>query len=256
MLASVIAYAGSVTYTYDSLNRLIKAEYEDGRVIQYSYDGDGNRTALYDSATPPTTTASPVGGFYNSAQSVTLTCTDFSGSGCDKIYYCTGTNCQPATQYSSPINVSATTTLRFFATDLASNSEGVKTQTYTIDTTAPTTTASPQGGIYNIAQSVTLTCNDGSGSGCDKIYYTTDGTTPTTSSSAYSSPINIAVTTTLKFFAKDIAGNSESVQTQTYYIGTDTSPPTTTASPTGGIYSSVPVQVTLSCNDGSGFGCD
>jgi len=50
---SAIAYAGSVTYTYDGLNRLIKAEYEDGPVIQYTYDAAGNRTATYDSTIPP-----------------------------------------------------------------------------------------------------------------------------------------------------------------------------------------------------------
>ena len=30
ILTSVMTYAGSVTYTYDGLNRLIRAEYEDG----------------------------------------------------------------------------------------------------------------------------------------------------------------------------------------------------------------------------------
>ena len=61
MFASVIAYAGSVTYTYDGLNRLIKAEYEDGRIVQYTYDAAGNRTATYDSTTTPITTADPPG---------------------------------------------------------------------------------------------------------------------------------------------------------------------------------------------------
>jgi YD repeat-containing protein len=89
MFTSVMAYAGSVTYTYDGLNRLIQAEYEDGTVIQYTYDGAGNRTALYLNTTPPVTSASPPGGTYYSAQSVTLTCTDLSGAGCDKTYYAT-----------------------------------------------------------------------------------------------------------------------------------------------------------------------
>ena len=89
------------------------------------------------------------------------------------------------------------------------------------DTTPPTTTASPPGGTNNTAQSVTLTCNDGTGSGCDKIYYTTDGNDPTTSSTVYSSPINISVTATLKFFAKDLAGNSEAIKTETYTISTN-----------------------------------
>jgi hypothetical protein len=86
------------------------------------------------------------------------------------------------------------------------------------DTTPPVTTASPPGGIYNTEQTVTLTCNDGTGSGCDKIYYSTDGTTPTTSSPVYSSPINISVTTILQFFAKDLASNSEAVKSETYTI--------------------------------------
>ena len=46
MFALVIAYAGSVTYTYDAA---------------------GNRTVLYDSAASPITTADPPGGTYYSA---------------------------------------------------------------------------------------------------------------------------------------------------------------------------------------------
>ena len=127
ILSSVIAYAGSVTYTYDGLNRLIRAEYEDGTVIQYVYDGAGNRTALYVNTTPPVTTADPPGGIYNSAQCVSLTCTDLSGSGCDKTYY-TIDGSNPTTSssvYSSCINISQATTLKFFSTDLAGNSESV-----------------------------------------------------------------------------------------------------------------------------------
>ena len=216
--------------------------------------------------------------------------------------------------FSSPINITATTTLKFLARDLAGNNESIKTQIYTIDTTPPTgtivinagaastnslnvtltlscsdaqgcsqmqfsndnvtysaaeayaatkawsltsgdgsktvyvkfkdtpgnwstpysssimldttapiTTASPAGGTFNTAQAVTLSCIDGTGSGCGQIYYTTDGTTPTTSSPAYSSPIAISATSTLNFFARDLAGNNEAVKTQTYTISTGTS---------------------------------
>jgi len=83
----------------------------------------------------------------------------------------------------------------------------------TADTTAPSTTANPAGGTFTSAQNVTLTANETA-----TIYYTTNGSTPTTSSAVYSSPINISSTTTLKFFAKDTAGNSEAVKTQTYTI--------------------------------------
>jgi YD repeat-containing protein len=84
------------------------------------------------------------------------------------------------------------------------------------DANPPVTTASPPGGTYNTYQSVTLTCNDGAGWGCDHVYYTTDGTTPTTSSPIYTEPITISTATTLKFFGKDRAGNSEAVKTETY----------------------------------------
>ena len=221
------SYAETINYIYDELNRLKRVEYGNGTVIEYTYDKAGNRLEKeisYSDTTPPTTTASPPGGVYNTCQTVTLTCNDGGGSGCNKIYYTTdGTT--PTTSssfYSAPVLMSENATLKFFATDLAGNSEMVKSEMYTVDTTPPATTASPTGGIYNSAQTVTLTCSDGTGSGCDKIYYTTDGTIPTTSSPVYLSPINISVTTTLKFFATDVAGNSEAVKSQTYSISAGT----------------------------------
>ena len=108
--------------------------------------------------------------------------------------------------------------------DMAGNWSTRYSDSILLDTTPPTTTASPPGAVYNTGQIVTLTCSDGSGSGCDKIYYTTDGSTPTTSSLVYSAPINISVTTALKFFAKDHAGNSEAVETQGYTIDTSFCP--------------------------------
>jgi hypothetical protein len=308
--AFVVSFAETTTYTYDELNRLIRVEYGDGHYIEYMYDKAGNRRYLGpEDLTPPVTTATPPGGTYNTPQSVTLTCNDGVGSGCEAIYYTTDGN-PPTTSsptYSSPINISAvgTTTLKYFATDISGNSETVETQTYIIingyitinanasytnsidvtltlfcsfgngcsnmkfsndgttysteepfattkawtlstgngrkivyvkfqdtggnwsaaysdtillDTTSPTTTASPAGGTYNDTQSVALSCSDVGGSGCDKIYYTTDGTTPDTSSAVYSSPIAIPETTTLKYFAVDGAGNNETIKTQTYII--------------------------------------
>jgi len=81
------------------------------------------------------------------------------------------------------------------------------------DTQAPTTTAEPAGGMYNSQQNVTLSTNEGA-----TIYFTKDGTEPTTASPAYSGPILIDGNTTLKFFAVDGGGNTESVKTETYTI--------------------------------------
>ncbi|MBN1662325.1 MAG: chitobiase/beta-hexosaminidase C-terminal domain-containing protein [Deltaproteobacteria bacterium] len=104
--------------------------------------------------------------------------------------------------------------------EFAYNESGNRTQktVTSADGNAPVTTASPLGGTYLSAQSVSLICDDGAGTGCDKVYYTTDGTAPTTGSTIYTAPLTIDVTTALKFFATDLAGFSETVNTQTYVI--------------------------------------
>jgi YD repeat-containing protein len=64
------SYAETINYIYDELNRLKRVEYENGTVIQYTYDKAGNRlqkAISYSEATPPTTSASPPGGTYNTA---------------------------------------------------------------------------------------------------------------------------------------------------------------------------------------------
>ncbi|MBI1766856.1 MAG: chitobiase/beta-hexosaminidase C-terminal domain-containing protein [Bacteroidetes bacterium] len=200
---------------------------------------------------PPITSASPIGGVYAASQSIMLTCTD-SNSGCATTYYTTdGTIPMTLSPiYTMPILISANSTLKFFSRDKAGNSEAVQTQIYVIDTVAPVTSASPLGGTYLAAQSVTLTCAD-SNSGCVATYYTTDGTTPTNLSAAYSGPITISSNTTLKYFSKDKAGNSEVVQTQVYTVSTNA--PVTTASPLGGTYGSAQI-VTLTCTD-TNTGC-
>ncbi len=215
------SYGQSVNYYYDDLNELIRIDYGD-TVIDYTYDDVGNRESER-IAHPPITAASPAGGVYGASQSVTLTCTDPQGPGCANIYYTTDGS-TPTTSspiFSSPVLISAAATLKYFARDTVGVNETVKTQIYTIDMVAPTTTASPAGGSYNTPQSVTLSCTD-TGSGCDRIYYTTDGTTPTTSSPIYSTPLNISLTTTVKFFGRDLAGNNEAVKSETYTITTGT----------------------------------
>jgi len=93
------------------------------------------------------------------------------------------------------------------------------------DTTAPTVSASPAGGLYKSPLNVTLTATDDQDAD-PKIYYTLDGTTPTTTSTLYTGPILINATT-LKFIAVDGSDNTSPVQTETYTI--DTVVPTITS---------------------------
>ncbi|GAM10157.1 hypothetical protein OR1_02445 [Geobacter sp. OR-1] len=109
--------------------------------------------------------------------------------------------------------------------------------------TGPVVTASPFGGTYAAPQNVTLTANEPS-----TIYYTIDGSAPTTASGVYTSPIGIYTNTTLKFFARNGAGNDGTVKTESYTILPP--PPVTTASPAGGTFTA-PQTVTLTANDGS-----
>lgn len=120
LIASVVGcYAASVTYIYDEQNRLIRAEYPDGTITDYYYDQLGNlRNKEPLDTTPPVTSASPAGGYYNGPQSVTLTCSDGPGSVCYNIYYSTDGS-TPATVYTSPISITPTQTRKFFGTDLA-----------------------------------------------------------------------------------------------------------------------------------------
>ncbi len=167
----------------------------------------------------PTTMASPAGGLYASQKSVALACSDTGGATCAQTHYTldgsTPTRSSPV--YTGPLTLSSNVTLKFFSVDTVGNTGPVVTEQYTFDTVAPVTAASPVGGSYSTAQSVTLSCSD-AGSGCAATYYTVDGTTPTASSSRYTGPLSVAASTTLKFFSVDAAGNAGAVRTEAYVI--------------------------------------
>src|SRR5262249_18930524 len=152
--------------------------------------------------------------------SITLTCSDTGGSTCDSIHYTLdGSTPTPGSlTYSAPLTLSADTTLKFLAVDSVGNASDVPTESYVIDTVRPLTASIRAGGAYASAQSVTLLCADGSGSGCAATYYTLAGSTPTTGSPRYSAPFSITANATLKFFSVDVAGNAESPKTETYLI--------------------------------------
>ena len=101
-------------------------------------------------------------------------------------------------------------------TDTAGNTLAtVFTSKFTVDFAKPTVTVNLASGVYDTAKSVILTAKDNLDTK-PSIYYTTNGSTPTTSSTKYAAPISISKTTTLKFMARDKAGNQAPIQTVHY----------------------------------------
>jgi len=222
----------------------------------FSLDGEGNRepiqteTYVVGDNEAPNTTNSPVGGLYGTAtlQPVALICDDniggSTGSGCVATYY-TLDGSTPTTSsavYSAPISLGALfpppgiasadvdplrdlagpVTLKYFSVDAAGNSEadliGIHLENYFVDLAAPVVSASLVSGSYTPPQTVTITCDDGVGSGCAAMYYTLDDTTPsdqpTTDSQGnvvmpvlYTGPLTLSEGAVINVLAIDNAGN-------------------------------------------------
>ncbi|RME88070.1 MAG: hypothetical protein D6767_10820, partial [Candidatus Hydrogenedentota bacterium] len=81
------------------------------------------------------------------------------------------------------------------------------------DITPPTITASPGGGIYSAAQTITLSADEPA-----EIYYTTDGTIPDKNARKYTGPFTIYNNKTVKFIGYDTAGNKSPVYSEEYQI--------------------------------------
>ncbi|MFJ4207192.1 chitobiase/beta-hexosaminidase C-terminal domain-containing protein [Paenarthrobacter sp. NPDC089675] len=150
------------------------------------------------------------------------------------------TECTSPKAYSALPNGSVTFTVE--ARDQAGNTS-TATRTVTVsapDTTAPVVSVDPVGGTYGPGKSITLSANEAA-----SIFVTTDGSTPTASSPVYSGPIPLT-SMTLQYFARDTAGNSSAVATQSYVL--DNTPPVVTVSPAAGAYPSGQL-VTLTANE-------
>ncbi|WP_239026966.1 cadherin-like domain-containing protein [Geomonas oryzisoli] len=99
-----------------------------------------------------------------------------------------------------------------------------------LDETAPVTSPVPGEGTYSSAQSVALSCNDGTGSGCvTTMYCLGTGCTPGT---AYKDPIVMSASGVIRFFSSDKAGNAEGIRSATYTI---IYPPTISGTPATGV---------------------
>ena len=96
----------------------------------------------------PAAYANPAGGLFNAPQSVTLTASEPAA-----IYYTTDGSdpTMGSAQYTEALSINDTMVLKFMAVDYADNQSVIYTETYTIDTVAPTISSTdPVNGATNV----------------------------------------------------------------------------------------------------------
>ncbi len=188
-------------------------------------------------------TYNPVAGTYTSAQSVTISTTT---GGATIRYTTNGTtpSSTVGTVYSTPVAISATSTLEAIAYETGWNNSTVTSGVYTITGTCAAPTYNPVAGTYTSAQSVTISTTTGGAT----IRYTTNGTTPSsTVGTVYSTPVAISATSTLEAIAYETGWNNSTVTSGVYTItGTCAAP---TYNPVAGTYTSAQ-SVTISTTTG------
>jgi hypothetical protein len=182
------------------------------------YIGNANSVVAYGqlNGTATTPTFSPGQGTYSGAQSVTISdATPFA-----TFFYTTdGTTPTTASiQYTGPVTVSASETLRAIAVANGLTNSAVGSAAYSIGSSAPVVTATPTftpvAGTYTATQSVTITdATPGA-----TIFFTTNGTTPTTTSTVYTGPISVSASETLKAIALASGDTASAVASAAYTI--------------------------------------
>jgi hypothetical protein len=118
--------------------------------------------------------------------------------------------------YTTPITITATTTIQAMASAPGYLQSGITSGTYVNSSQVSTPTFSP--GSSTSTQSISVTISDSTAGAT--IYYTTDGSTPTTSSTQYTGAITVSATETLNAIAAASGFTNSDMATATYTIDT------------------------------------
>jgi hypothetical protein len=225
--ATINIAAGALSVGTDTLT----ADYSpDTSSSGIYYSATGSATVKVAKQTPAATpTFSPAAGTFTSIQTVSI---KDATAGASIFYTTDGTAPTTASaQYSAPLTVSATETIKAIATASGYATSAAASATYTINLpTAATPSFSPAAGTFTAVQTVKLACTTKGAS----IYYTLDGSTPTTASAQYSAALPVNQTTTIKAIAAAASYKNSAVASATYTIDLPAATPSFT--PAAGTY--------------------
>jgi YD repeat-containing protein len=257
-LATPAARAGTISYVYDALGRLISATYPSGVITVYTYDAAGNRTAYSTTASPPpvvgpvsaavayNSTANPispnVSGYYTSvavsapathgtasASGVALSYTPNTGyTGADSFGY-TASNGGGTSAPAATVSITVTSGLvppvvNPVSATVAFNSSGNNIPLSVSGTYTSVAVSTPAGHGIATASGVTISYSPNTGySGADSFNYTASNSAGTSSPAAIASiTINPGLSVTIA------SGASASGASDSHTFGANT------ASVTGG----------------------
>jgi Chitobiase/beta-hexosaminidase C-terminal domain len=183
----------------------------------------------------------PLSGAYSSVQNVIIQC---ATDGATIRYTVDGTAPSlNSNQYSGPISVNITTTIKAKAFKTGWTESNAVSETYTIKLpTVAKPTFSPLGGTYSSPQNVAISCATPGAT----ITYTVDNSEPSSTSTLYSGPILVNATTTIKAKAFKNGMTDSDPNSATYTINIPPKVATPTFNPAEGTYTSVQV-VAVQC---------
>lgn len=250
------SWAGTATYTYNAIGQLVQISYDNGTVVQYAYDANGNRTsaAIVTLETPASLTARSV-----SDTEIDLTWTASAQANDYSVERCTGSGCTTFAQVGTTsgtsyadegLTPSTTYVYQVEALDASNGTHSASSNTASASTQADTTPPTVPTGLTGAAQNwstVNLSwsaSSDGAGPGLAgyKVYRngTQIGTTSGTSYTDSGLTANTAYSYTVS--AYDTVG-STSAQSSAALATTPNTP--TPGTPTG-LTASAPSYSTVS----------
>jgi len=273
----------SLTYTWNTSD---VSDYLSQNASCVAFWGNTNKTDyfnIYNDNTAPSTTINAYE--YGTSNPYTLDswtnknitiqdyiCSD-SESGCKSTYICSSLfSCVPTSLMSLPADYLCAAgtvcmwNVSYTSTDNVNNVETTITKKVKIDLQYPTTTINPNGQSCNASNtSVTLSCDDGSGSGCSgtiKYKIVDSGVTCNSSSmSTYSSAINVGCASgsncsqKICTYSTDSLGNEEPIATSNIYYIDFAGPSTPTGLSPGAGTCTATAAPALSWNAASDVGC-